>query len=110
MTGLEYQFKVVDAEPKMESDFYADSVHTSLVQTELDIKDKWVWPWQKKFEIVSEYTDEMERIINFYKSHHEYSETLPMLLLHGPSGSGKLRSVEALAAKLSMHLCKVSRI
>lgn len=110
MTGLEYQFKVIDTEPKLESDFYADSVHTSLVQTELDIKDKWAWPWQKKFEIVSEYTDEMERIINFYKSHHEYSETLPMMLLHGPSGSGKLRSIEALAAKLSVHLCKVRNL
>jgi hypothetical protein len=35
------------------------------------------------------------------------SETLPLALLHGPSGSGKLRTVEALCAKMSMHLCKV---
>ena len=106
--GVDYQFKVVHSEPKMKTDFYADNVQTTLVQTELDIKDKWIWPDdQSRFEIVSEYTSEMERIINFYSSHHEYSETLPMLLLYGPSGSGKLRSVEALAAKLSMHLCKV---
>ena len=60
--------------------------------------------------MMSEYADEMERIIGFYKSYHEHSETLPMLLIHGPSGSGKLRSVESLAAKLSMHICKVSGI
>ena len=35
------------------------------------------------------------------------NETLPLALLHGPSGSGKLRTVEALCAKFSMHLCKV---
>lgn len=54
------------------------------------------------------YTNEIEKIISFYKSFHESSEILPLILLHGPSGSGKFRIVEALAAKLSMHICTVS--
>lgn len=60
-----------------------------------------------KFGIMSSYANEIERIIDFYKMFHASNETLPLILIHGPSGSGKLRTVEAIAAKLSMHLNKV---
>ena len=42
--GLEYQFKIVDTEPKLDAEFYADNLRTTLVQTELGIEDKWIWP------------------------------------------------------------------
>ncbi len=63
-----------------------------------------------KSEIVSEWVNELDRTIGFYKQYHQTNETLPITLLHGPSGSGKLRTVEALCARLSMHLCKVLKV
>ena len=56
------------------------------------------------------WADELERTIGFYKAYHQANETLPVALVHGPSGSGKLRTVEALCARLSMHLCKVKAV
>ena len=40
--GIAYQFKVINVEPSL-SKFLVDNVHTSLVQTELGVKDKWIW-------------------------------------------------------------------
>lgn len=106
---LVYQFKVIESEPRL-NEFFVDNSRTSLVQTESGVKDKWIWPDQEKFEIVSKYVNEIERVMNFYRIHHVTSETLPLMLLHGPSGSGKLRTIEGLAAKLSMHLCKINAV
>jgi DNA polymerase III delta prime subunit len=68
-----------------------------------------IFIFRKNFKIVANYVNEIEKIISFYRVHHEHSDTsLPLLLVHGPNGSGKLRTAEALAAKLSMHFCKVN--
>ncbi len=43
-SNLTCQFKVVDVEPKSLSEFFVDTLHTSLILTEQPVTDEWIWP------------------------------------------------------------------
>lgn len=53
------------------------------------------------------YVSQITKIFNFYYSHHKSIDTLPIILLHGPSGSGKIRIAQSVCSVLSLNLSKV---
>lgn len=108
---LYYVFKVVGVEPEnCKDEFYVDNTHCSLTQKASAVVDKWIWqPSSSIVTVLCPYTNKMEKIIQFYHHFHgSNKDKLPLMLLVGPSGSGKSRCVEKVCSNLSFHLCKVS--
>lgn len=107
------QFKIVSVDPEtlINTKFKADSHHTSLIQTEGSIKDKWIWNNNIPSKSLNVYVDKIVKLINFHKYFNESSQnSLPILLLYGPVGSGKTRIVENVCANMSAHLLAINGV
>ena len=73
------------------------------------ICDKWTWLNQepKVGLVMATYVDQIEKIFNFYYTFVQPWDSLPAMLIHGPSGCGKIRCIEQACANLGLHLNKV---
>lgn len=76
------------------------------------IKDNWIWLNKETSSktCLNSYVHQIEKIIQFYNTFHQLNDNLPILLLHGPNGSGKTRSIQSVCQNLSLHLCKVNSV
>ncbi|RNA31921.1 peroxisome biogenesis factor 6 [Brachionus plicatilis] len=104
-----FVFKIINVEPSELEVFRVNNVQTCLCQSS-SIQDKCIWFGNNEPEcfILKDYALEIKKVLNFYEYFHSRDKITPLLLIHGPSGSGKLRSVETACRNLSFHLCKVN--
>ncbi|CAF0986625.1 unnamed protein product [Brachionus calyciflorus] len=106
-SSIYYTFKIIKVEPNDLSKFNVNTIQTSLSQSN-SIEDKWIWLEKNDTErlILKEYTTEIKKILEFNEFMNQ--EETPLLLIHGPNGGAKTRSVQMACQELNFHLCKVN--
>lgn len=106
-----FVFKITKVEPAELEIFKVNNVKTCLCQ-ESSMQDKWIWLGKNEPEsfVLKDYALEIEKVLNFYEYFHSKDNLTPLLLIYGPSGCGKARSVETACRNLSMHLSKVNSV